>query len=246
MSSEIPKIYKIINSNNYLSNSYRILTRSKTIHFLCILIEMIINVLQELEVFTKIFKNEENLSLNYISYITGIFDNWNIYFKFATMVILVILIDFLYLIYTKNNYKSKCIGNIIIINILELLFFRTAVLIYFNFYFTIRKEYFIFACIFLFIHIYLVISNFFYNHLFYIVPEFINYPYDEFTSLFDIILFSSKIILATTATTDNIALGKFLFLALLIIQIFFCFYFTYKLKYHSYLFMKNSFFMYIN
>ena len=239
-SNEIPKIYKIINSNNYLSNSYRILTRSKTIHFFCILIEMIINVLQELEVFTKIFKIEEKLSLNYILYITGIFDNWNIYFKFATMVFLIILIDFLYLIYTKNNYKSKSIGNIIIINILELFFFRTAVQIYFNFYFTMRQEFFIFACIFLFIHIYLVISNFFYNHLFYFVPEFINYPYDEFTSLFDIILFSTKIILATIATTDNIALGKFLFLALLIIQIFFCLYFTYKLKYHSYLFMKNS------
>ena len=239
--SEIPKIYKKINSNNYLSNCYRVLTRSKTIHFLCILIEMILNVLQELEVFSKMFKNEENSGLNYISYITDIFDNLDNNIKLAIMILLVILIDCLYFIYTKNNYKFKNIGNIIIINILELFFFRTAVQIYFNFYFTIRKELFLFSCIFLFIHIYLVVNNFFYNHLFYFVPEFINYPYDEFTSLFDIILFSTKIILAATATTDNIAFGKFLFLFLLIIHIFFCFYFTYQLKYHSYLFMKNTF-----
>ena len=235
--SEIPKIYKKINSNNYLSNCYRVLTRSKTIHFLCILIEMILNVLQELEVFSKMFKNEENSGLNYISYITDIFDNLDNNIKLAIMILLVILIDCLYFIYTKNNYKFKNIGNIIIINILELFFFRTVVLIYFNFYFTIRKELFILSCIFLFIHIYLVVNNFFYNHLFYVVPEFINYPYDEFTSLFDIILFSTKIILSATATTDNIAFGKFLFLFLLIMNIFFFFFFTYQLKNHSYLFM---------
>jgi len=239
--SEIPKIYKIINSNNYLSNCYRILTRSKPIHFLCVLIEMILNIIQEIEVFIKIYKNEENTNLNYISYITGLFDKLNITIKLAIMIPVMILIDCLYFIYTKNNYKAKSIRNIIIINILELFFFRTAVLIYFNFYFTIRKEYFIISCIFLFMHIYSTINNFYYNHLFYFVPEFINYPYDEFTSMFDIILFFTKILLATTANTDNIPLAKFLFVFLLLLQIFFCFNFTYKFKHHSYFFMKNSF-----
>ena len=240
--NEVPKIYKIINSNNYLSNCYRILTRSKTIHFLCILIEMILNILQELEVFVKLFNNESNSSsLNNISYITNIFDKLNNYIKLIVMVLIVVLIDILYLIYTKNDYKTKNIGNIIIINILELFFFRTAVLIYFNFYFTIHREYFLFSCIFLFIHIYLILNNFFYNHLFYFVPEFINYPYDEFSSIFDLALFFSKIILAISSTTNNAAFGKFLLFLLIFFQIFFCFYFTYKLKNHSYLFMKNSF-----
>ena len=184
--NEIPKIYKKINSNNYFSNCYRILTRSKAVHFLCILIEMIINVLQELELFIKMYKNDENSSLNYISYITDIFDKLNANIKLMIMVPILVLIDIIYYIYTKNNYKAKNIGNAIIINILELFFFRTVVLIYFNFYFTIRKEYFLLSCIFLFMHIYLIINNFYYNHLFYFVPEFINYPYDEFTSLFDI------------------------------------------------------------
>ena len=239
--NDIPKIYKIINSNNYLSNCYRTLTRSKTIHFLCILIEMILNVLQELEVFVKMYKTDENSSLNYISYITGIFDRLNVKIKIMIMIPTVILVDILYIICTKINYKIKNIGNIIIINILELFCFRTAVLIYFNFYFTIRKEFFIISCIFLFIHFYLIINNFFYNHLFYFVPDFINYPYDEFTSLFDITMIFTKIILASSSTTDNIPLAKFLFLFLIIIQVFFSFFFTYKLRHHSYLFMKNTF-----
>ena len=239
--NEIPKIYKKINSNNYFSNCYRILTRSKAVHFLCILIEMIINVLQELELFIKMYKNDENSSLNYISYITDIFDKLNANIKLMIMVPILVLIDIIYYIYTKNNYKAKNIGNAIIINILELFFFRTVVLIYFNFYFTIRKEYFLLSCIFLFMHIYLILNNFYYNHLFYFVPEFINYPYDEFTSLFDITMFITKIILATSVTTDNTPFAKFLFLFLLILQVFFCFYLTFKLRHHSYLFMKNSF-----
>ena len=239
--NEIPKIHKKINSNNYFSNCFRILTRSKAVHFLCILIEMIINVLQELELFIKMYKNDENSSLNYISYITDIFDKLNANIKLMIMVPILVLIDIIYYIYTKNNYKAKNIGNAIIINILELFFFRTVVLIYFNFYFTIRKEYFLLSCIFLFIHIYLIINNFYYNHLFYFVPEFINYPYDEFTSLFDITMFITKIILATSVTTNNTPFAKFLFLFLLILQAFFCFYLTFELRYHSYLFMKNSF-----
>jgi len=187
--NEIPKIYKIMKSNNYFSNCYRILTRSKTIHFLCILIEMILNILQELELFVKMYKNDENSSLNYILYITDIFDKLNANIKLMIMVPILVLIDITYYIYNKNNYKVNKIVNIIIINILELFFFRTVVLIYFDFYFTIRKEYFLLSCIFLFMHIYLILNNFYYNHLFYFVPEFINYPYDEFTSLFDITMF---------------------------------------------------------
>jgi len=239
--NEIPKIYKIMKSNNYFSNCYRILTRSKTIHFLCILIEMILNILQELELFVKMYKNDENSSLNYILYITDIFDKLNANIKLMIMVPILVLIDITYYIYNKNNYKVKKIVNIIIINILELFFFRTVVLIYFDFYFTIRKEYFLLSCIFLFMHIYLILNNFYYNHLFYFVPEFINYPYDEFTSLFDITMFITKIILATSATSDNNPFAKFLFFFLLFLQVFFCFYLTFKLKYHSYLFMKNSF-----
>jgi len=73
------------------------------------------------------------------------------------------------------------------------------------------------------------------------VPNFIDYPYDEFTSSFDIILLILKLILSAAETTKNSEFGKFMFLILFSFQIFFSFYFIYKLKNHSYLFMKNSF-----
>ena len=56
----IPSIYKKIDSDNYLTNSYNHLTRSKVIYFFFILIEIIINISQELETFLGGFNSEKN------------------------------------------------------------------------------------------------------------------------------------------------------------------------------------------
>ena len=87
----------------------------------------------------------------------------------------------------------------------------------------------------------LIINNFQYNHLYYFVPEFIDYPYDEFSSQFDILLFISKFILICSSSTTNSGFGKFCYLILFLLQIFICFYFIHKSINHSYLFMKNTF-----
>jgi hypothetical protein len=129
----------------------------------------------------------------------------------------------------------------IIINILDIFCFRTIMLIYLNFFFLLSKESFIIGSIFTVTHIFLTVKNFLYNHLFHFVPNFIDYPYDEFSSSFDIILLIIKLILSGAGTTKNPDFGKFLFFILFAFQIFFSFYFIYKLKNHSYLFMKNSF-----
>ena len=80
-----------------------------------------------------------------------------------------------------------------------------------------------------------------YNHLYYFVPEFIDYPYDELSSSYDIILILTKILLSISVTTNISGLGKLCFFIVFFEQIFFSFYFINILKNHSYLFMKNSF-----
>ena len=90
-------------------------------------------------------------------------------------------------------------------------------------------------------HSYLIIKNFLYNHLYFYVPDFINYPYDQFSSIYDLVLFILKIIIAIASSTNQAELGKFCFVIAFIYQIFFYFYFADKLINHSYLFMKNSF-----
>ena len=241
---EISKIEKKINSDNYLINCYENLIRIKVVHFIFILIEILLNILQELEVFIRGFKEEniskKNMGLNFVSILTNLFD---ILPTIGKLIIIIFCISFIEILYyfIKKSFKKNYIYIKIGVNFLEIFFFRAFTLIFLNFFFTLEKEFFLFGCLFLFPYIFLVINNFQNNHLFYFVPDFIDYPYDEFSSQFDIILFMTKLILSCASSTTNSGFGKFCFLILFLFQIFICFYFINKLKNHSYIFMKNTF-----
>ena len=83
--------------------------------------------------------------------------------------------------------------------------------------------------------------HFLYNHLYYFVPKFIDYPYDEFSSQFDMVLLLIKLFLSIALTTSYKGLGRFCCFVFFFSEILFCIYFLYKLWMHSYLFMKNTF-----
>ena len=237
----VPKLYQEIKSDNYLVNCYKYLLRSKSIFFIFILIEMVLNIIQELETFINGFNSESNQNkLYYVSYITNQFDKLAISLKIIIILLFIIIPDSLYFVLCKNNFKKNYLSISIISNALELFYFRTILLILLNLFFTLPNIYFLISFILLIPHIYLIINNFIYNHLYYFVPIFIEYSFDEFTSLFDIILIFFKIFLSVACNSRN-NVGKFCFIILIVCQIFFSCFFIYKLKNHSYLFMKNSF-----
>ena len=239
--SVVPKLYQEIKSDNYLVNCYKYLVRSKSIYFLFILIEMLLNIFEELETFIRGFNSEASQNkLNYISYITNQYDKLAISLKIVIILFLIIIPDSLYFVLCKKSFKKNYISISIISNVLELFYFRTILIILLNLFFTLPNIYFLISLVFLIPHINLIIKNFLYNHLYYFVPVFIEYSFDEFTSLFDIILIFSKIILSVACNSKN-SIGKFCFIILIISQIFFSCYFIYKLRNQSYLFMKNSF-----
>ena len=244
LEDEQPKIYKEITSNNYLSNCYNHLTRIKIIHVLFLSIELLLNIIQELETFQRDYKLENisvNNNLNLISSITIGFDKISTLVKLIIVIVYILLFDALYFFLRFKKFKIKHIRLSILANILELFIYRVFMLIFFNFFFALKKEFLIIGFIFLIPHVYLIINNFLYNHLYYFVPEFIDYPYDEFSSIFDIILLIIKLLVSISGTSNNVSLGKFSFLILICLQIFFSFYFINILRNHSYLFMRNSF-----
>ena len=236
---EMQKIFKEVNSDNYLINSYLSLTRIKIIHFLFIFIEIALNSMQELEIFLRGFKIEnilkKNAGLNYLSYITDTFRKLPIVINLIIIIVLIVIFDLLYFFIKLKKFKIMHIHIIILINILEFIFFRTISLIFLNIFFTLHDGYFLIGCIFFIPHLFLLMKNFSNNHLYYFVPKFINYPYDQFSSLYDIILLFSKILLSIAGTTTNLVFGKFCFFLLFVEQIFFCLYFLNKLKDQSYL-----------
>ena len=238
------KINQIINHENYFINSYKSLTRIKFVHILFVLIEIVLNIFLELEIILRGFKSENitknNTGLNYVSFIYNNFNKIQIFIRLIIIILLIIIFDSLYLLIKIKKFKLSHMYIKIIVNLNEIIYFRTFMLLNFNLFFTLKGEYLLIGCFFFIPQLLLIINNFLYNHLYYFVPDFIEYPYDEFSSFFDIALLSIKLLLSISSTTNIRGLGKFCFLILFIEQIFFCFYFLYKLKNHSYLFMKNS------
>ena len=237
--------FSSIKNDNYLSNSYRVLIRSKIIHFLILLIDILLILLQEIDIYNRGFKprykTKGKIIISPIILIIHIFDKFKTYINFLIIFLSMLIFDSLYIFLCRKDYKDGQLFLYIIINFLELFYFRIYQLFFYTLLFSLPKLYFLASFTLSLVHAYLVINNFFYNHLYFYVPDFINYPYDPFGSLYDLFLFLSKIILSIASCATQVELGKFCFVIVFIFQIFFCFYFIDKLINHSYLFMKNSF-----
>ena len=218
----VPKIYEKINSDNYLINSYEHLTQIKTVHFLFILIEMIINTIQELEIFLRDLSSKEiKYNVNYISRFVQLLDNISIIARFLIIILFMFVFDFIFVCLQRKRFKKKYIIVAIMINILDLFYFRPFMLLFLDLLFSLPDIYFLLGILFFIPHFFLTINHFLYDHLYYYVPQFINYPYDEFSSTFDIILFFIKIFLSASLNTDIGGLGKFFLMIFYFMQFFF-------------------------
>ena len=243
---ELSFINRKIKLDNYLSNCYRRLIRSKIIHFLLLLIDFILILSQEIDILNRGFKTrynkkEEEIIISPIIILLLKLDNIPKYINCLIVILSMLIFDSMYIILCKldikNNYKSLYV----LVNILELFYFRIYILFLYTLLFTLPNLYFFSSFVISLPHTYLIINNFLYNHLYYYVPEFVDYPYDEFSSIFDLYFFAFKILISIVSDANDENLGKFFFIISLSIRIYFCFYFINKIICHSYLFMKNSF-----
>ena len=173
------KFSQELNKDNYLSNCYNHLTRLKIFHFILLLFEMFLNLFYEIQTFLKGFQiqNDRNNNVN-----SGNFANISSQIKFVLSLILISIFDSIYILIRVKKIKQYNIIIKILIDILELISFRTLILLFFIFFFTLTGVYFLVSCFLIIPHIFIIINNFMYNHLYYFVPEFIDYPYDELSS----------------------------------------------------------------
>ena len=243
---ELSSIGKKIKGENYLSNCYRRLIRSKIIHFLFLLIEILLILTQEIDIFHREFEPKDNkkqkiIIISPIILLVNKFRNFPGYINFIIIILSILIFDSLYLFLCKKDIKRKNLFLSIIINFLELFYFRLYTLFFYSLLFSLPKLFFLISFAISIPHTYLIIHNFIYNHLYYYVPDFVDYPYDQFGSIYDLYFFISKIIISIASTANQIDLAKFCFIIVFVLQIFFFFYFIDALINHSYLFMKNSF-----
>ena len=242
------KIYSIIKSikdENYLSNSYRRLTRSKIIHFLLLLIDILLILFHEIDIVHRGFKprdkTESKIIISPTILLIQKLENFPSFLHLLLILIPLLIFDFIFLLLCKIDIKKNNILLFIIINFMELFYCRLYVLFFFCLFFSLTNIYFIIGLIFLVFDIYIKIFNFLHNHLYFYVPKFVDYPYDEFSTRYDLYLLFTKLILSISGTATKEELSKFCFFVNFIIQIYYFYYFINKLFFHSYLFMKNSF-----
>ena len=237
---------KKIKIDNYFSNSYRRLIRSKIIHFLFLLIDFILVVSQEIDIFIRDFrlsnkKNEEEIVVSPIVLLVSKFNNMPIYINMSIIILSILIFDSIYIILCNIDFKENHKILYIVMNFFDIIYFRVFILFFYTLLFSLSNLYLLLSITISLPHSYLIINNYLYNHLYYYVPEFIDYPYDEFSSRFDLFLFTIKIVISIASVSHNVDLGRLLFLISFAIKIFFCFYFIDKLIHQSHLFMKNTF-----
>ena len=242
--SEIPNAYYSLYNNNYLANCYKYMIRAKSVHFIVTLVEILLNILEELFIAFKEFNAENNFQKNFLGVLAFIPEQ----IKELSMMIRIIII-LLYLIVFDGIYyflgKIKCKKDYkhfsILYNVIELFFFRISMILFLNIFCSLSYYYFVLFFILSLFHLYITTYHFLYNHLYIFVPFFIEYPYDEFSSIFDLLLLSIKILLSIMGNSKNFHVIHFLYIITFIFQIIICIYFIYYLINRSYLFMKNLF-----
>ena len=242
--SKVPNAYYSLYNNHYLANSYKCIIRTRLVHFLVTLIEVLLNIIQQLYIFVTRYnleKNAQKSMFKTLLFFPELIHNINNVVKILLILFYVIFFQSTYFILGKYKYKKDDLLIIILYNIIELIYFRISMIFFLDIFCCLSYSYFFIFLILLIPHIYITFYHFLYNHLYVFVPAFIDYPYDEFSSLFDVFLLVIKILLAINANGKNICLRKFAYVATLIFQIYCCIYFIHRLIHHSYLFMKNSF-----
>ena len=242
--SEIHKKYYSLRNNNYLVNSYKHIIKSNIIHFIVTLIEILLNIFQELYIFIDGVNFDSELKNEFADFILLLknkISSLSSPIKLFIIFVYTIIFDSILIFLTIKKFNKKYKSISYLFNIMEFLHFRILLLIFLNIFFSFENFYIFLLCILFIPHFYLISSHFFYNHLYYFVPIYIEYPYDEFSSLYDLISLFIKFLLSIIINTNNITVKNFCHIILFLAQIFFCCLLINKLVNHSYLFMKNNF-----
>ena len=241
--SEVPNAYYSLYNNNYLPNCYKYLIRANLFHFVFTFLETLLNIIQELYIFLKGYnpeKEDERNTLNVLTFFPEHIKNLSIEIKVLIVLLYLLIFDGVYYILGKYKCKKSNIYISILFNFIELFYFRISMLLFLSVYCCLSS---LCIVIFLFLlvpHIYITFYHFHYNHLYVFVPSFIIYPFDEFSSLFDICSLVIKILFSIVGYTNNNYLKKNFYVITFILQIIFCIYFINDLINHSYLLMKNT------
>ena len=231
--------------NAYFSNIYWSVISKNYIHLLLSLLEHILTLTSQIEVFNEKFGPQNNIN--------NIFFNFNIKLiylikcipNFVVIIIIMLIyisIPLYFFIYDKFQFNKRYLFKIVIINIFEIFIFRILFIIICHIVFSLEGTFLLIFILLLIPILILILNIFFINHLYYFSPHFIIYPSDYYSSYIDIIHLIEKVLISFSFQSKINELSKFLFLLVFLLQII-CFIFSLYIFYFKSFFIMNNIFL---
>jgi len=230
---------KIIKTH-YLSISQKFLVNKTVIHFFLFIIEIALIFLQMIEIDYNTHKIIGKKYMNTpLSVLLGKINNFPTVIKTLIYDIIIIFILVNYFIFVNYRIENNIYAKIMI-NLLELLFYRTLSLLIFNYLF-IFKDFYLFINIVITIPYIIILLLYFYNnHLNAFFPtSLLSYPYDNFSMIIDLHLLFIKLSLSISMRNSNEYIDKLFFYISILIIFTLAIYLSYIVICKSYFLMNN-------
>ena len=229
---------------NYYYNYFQLLNKSllrkKEFHIFLSIIDIAIILFKILNIYISNYNNKFGNINKYISP-SIFFRNYSIFIRLLPIMIYLIFVYLILIIYLScdNNKKINRI-DIIIINIFEHFFIRISFIFFCEFIFCLPSLYFILFFVLSIPFIFFIFINLYHFHLGKFMVNSISFPYDEFTSINDILKTIIKILISILSISTDVNICKYVYFLQYILLVIFCLYNTYLVFYKSYYLMNNE------
>ena len=229
----------LINSH-YLSISYKSIVKNRVIHYILYGVELYFIFIAILDIYSKDFKvyQATNQKCTHLIFYILIFNQLSMENRFIIYFAIVIITIVTNLILNFKRVNVSIIVKIFL-NLTELIFCRLLSLFMFNYLYILKGLYLYINLILTIIYAFILLFNFYENHLCLFFPSLADYPYDKFSMIIDIHTLVIKIFLSLSTMSSNENISKFFFIISLFILLILLLYLSYLLFYKSYYIMNN-------
>ena len=228
-----------LNNSHYLSISCKAIVKNRIIHYILFFGELYYLFFFILDLYSKDFKiNQESKITSPFLFLIIMLNQLAMEIRFIIFFVIMLFIIVSYFILNFRRVKINIIVKVFV-NANELIFHRLLSLLMFNYLHILKGIYLFISIVITAFYAFILLFNFYENHLCFFFPNLVNYPYDQFSMIIDIHVLIIKIFISISTMSSNRYTSILFFILSLFILIILLLYLTFLLRYKSYYIMNN-------
>ena len=228
-----------LNNSHYLSISCKALVKNRIIHYVLFCAELYYLFFFILDIYSKDFTINQETKLNsHFLFLIIMLKKLPMAIRFIIYFVIMLFLIVNYILLNFRRIKINIIVKVSV-NASELIFYRLFSLLLFNYLNILEGIYLYINILITALYVFLLLSNFYENHLSFFFPNLVNYPYDYFSATIDIHFLIIKIFISISTMTPNRNMSLFFFIVSICILIILLLYLIFLLRYKSYYIMNN-------